>query len=100
MLKRKSCSEARDGLPLGFPFSRLQAGEGEPLRVRAPIALTQASQGLVRSVTEGLPVGVLAGAEELARRGIGCPFDRREFTAFVTAVAERLVLGAPAGAPP
>src|SRR5689334_3602248 len=59
-----------------------------------------ASQRLVGAVAEWLAAGVLAGAEEFARRFIGRPFDRREFAALVAAVAERLVLGAPAGAPP
>src|SRR5262245_64630368 len=43
---------------------------------------------------------MLAGAEEFAGRGIGRPFDGREFAALVAAVAEGLVLGTPAGAPP
>ena len=51
-----------------------------------------ASQRLMRAVAEGLAIGVLAGAEEFAGRGLGRPFDRREFAAFVAAVAERLVL--------
>src|ERR1700761_5000334 len=51
-------------------------------------------------VAHGLVLGALAGAEPHFFVGCGFPFLRPEVGALVRAVAERLRLGAPAGAPP
>src|SRR5580692_5771888 len=51
-------------------------------------------------IAQRLVRGALAGAEPDFLVGFRLPFLRPEFRAFVRAVAERLRLRAPAGAPP
>src|SRR6202171_2245578 len=63
-------------------------------------ALPLSGEGFMAPIAQRLVRGALAGAEPdfLVR---GCfPFLRAEFASFVRAVAERLRLRAPAGAPP
>src|SRR6266849_3487320 len=52
------------------------------------------------AVAHRLLVAALASAEPGLLDLLGLPFDRRESRALVRAVAERLLLRAPAGAPP
>src|SRR5258707_9775116 len=55
---------------------------------------------LLVAAVDGPVAGALAGAEPGARRLIRLPFNRCKRCALVRAVAERLVLRTPAGAPP
>src|SRR5262249_51130317 len=59
-----------------------------------------ASQLLMAAVAHGPIAGALAGAEPGLLRLLRLPLDRRKPRALVRAVAERLALRAPAGAPP
>src|SRR5215475_12353896 len=57
-------------------------------------------QPLMAAVAHRAAAGALAGAEPSLLRLLSLPLDRRERRALVRAVAERLRLRAPAGAPP
>src|SRR5215470_9609415 len=57
-------------------------------------------QLLMTAVAHRAVGGALAGAEPGLLGLVGLPFDWAEFAALVRAVAERLLLRAPAGAPP
>src|SRR5262249_59191515 len=69
-----------------------------PLRRRP--RLRGASQLLMAAVAHGPIAGALAGAEPGLLRLLRLPLDRRKPRALVRAVAERMALRAPAGAPP
>jgi len=53
----------------------------------------------MRTIAERAIFGVFAGAEKRFFIGVGCPCERRKFSAFVGAIAEGLVLRLAACAP-
>src|SRR5262249_33441846 len=69
-----------------------EAGAGSRIR--------GASKLLMAAVAHGPVAGAPAGAEPRLLRLLRLPLDRRKRRALVRAVAERLALRAPAGAPP
>src|SRR5580704_5330057 len=80
--------------------SNIFAAHALPHPPPAAATLPLSGEGFMAAIAQRLVRGTLAGAEPDFFVGGCLPFLRAEFAAFVRAVAERLRLRAPAGAPP
>src|SRR5579862_642764 len=81
-------------------ISKIFASHALPHPPPAAATLPLSGEGFVAPIAQRLVRGAFAGAEPDFLVGFRFPFLRAEFASLVRAVAERLRLRAPAGAPP